>query len=130
MNQCITVCRRTVRYSFVHYSALFLCTSSVFHSANLYSFMLHFFYVAFFSCWTFFILHHFYVALSFVLHSFYVLLYFMLHFNTLQYFRFGFFPSCTIYILHFFFCCPLLILYYLRRCNQEPQKHLTWRALQ
>ena len=62
-SQCITVRQRTARHPFVHYSALILCTFSLFRCGNLYFFMFHFFYVALVSCCTFLILHHFYVAL-------------------------------------------------------------------
>ena len=44
--QCITVPQQTTRYPFVYYSALFLCTFSVFHCGNSYFFMLHYFHVA------------------------------------------------------------------------------------
>ena len=47
--QFITVRQRAACYPFVHYSDLFLCTFSVFHSSNLYFFVLHFFHVALFS---------------------------------------------------------------------------------
>ena len=74
--------------------------------------MLHFSHVALFSCCTFFILHHFHVALFCVvifscctfsmLHSFYVLHYFMSHFCTLQCFHFAFFSCCTLRMLQVF----------------------------
>ena len=95
MHQCKTNPQRTASYPFVHYSALFLCTFSVFHCGNLYFFMLHFFHFAFSSYSTFFILHHFHVALFCVLRSFYVLLYFMLNFYMLQCFRLAFFSRVT-----------------------------------
>ena len=110
--QCITVRQRTARYRFVHYSALFWCTFSLFHWRNLYFFMLHFFHVALFPGCTFVRLHHFHVVLFrvvifsyctfFVLNSFYVLLYFMLHFYILQCFRFALFSCCTLCMLQFF----------------------------
>ena len=60
---CVSVGQRTARYLFVLYSALFLCTFSVFHCGNLCFSMLYFFHIALFLCCTFSILHHFYDAL-------------------------------------------------------------------
>ena len=52
LDQCITVCRRTARYPFVHYSVLFLGTFPYFH-LPIYIFL----------CCTFSMLHSFHVAL-------------------------------------------------------------------
>ena len=104
-SQCITVRQRTARHPFVHYSALILCTFSLFRCGNLYFFMFHFFYVALFSYCTISMLHFFCVVIFlcwtffFVFHSFYVLLYSMLHFYTLQCFRVTFFSCCTLSML-------------------------------
>ena len=50
--QCITVRQRPTRSPFAHYSALFLCTLSIFHDVTL-------------PCYTFFMLHPFSIALNF-----------------------------------------------------------------
>lgn len=50
--QCITVRQRPTRSLFAHYSALFLCTLSIFHDVTL-------------PCYTFFMLHPFSIALNF-----------------------------------------------------------------
>ena len=55
---------RTARYLFLHYSALFLCTFSVFHCDHFYFFMLYFFSNTPFPCCTIlcsklFMLHYF-----------------------------------------------------------------------
>ena len=115
------------------YSALFLCTFSVFHCVNLYFFMLHFFHVALFSCSTFFILHHFQVALFCVVIS-----------SCCTFFCCTLFMQCTIscctvtccnvFGLHpsliaLFACCRFFLLHYFQRCSQDPHKHLRWRVL-
>ena len=79
-NQCITVCQRTVRYPFLHYKAIFLCSFSMYHSG-----ILCFFHVALssygtFLCCNLFMLHHFQISLFCV----------------------WLFPSCTFFILYDF----------------------------
>ena len=88
-HQCITVRQRAARYPFVHYSALFLCTFSIFHSGNLYFFMLHSFHVALFS----------YCTIS------------MLHFYAVIFPCCTFFSSCSLFIYCTISCCAFI------RCN-------------
>ena len=105
--------QRTARHPFVHYMVHFSCALFRYSTGAIYIYSCCFFYVAPFSCCTFFILQHFHVALFyvvifscydfFVFHSFYALHYFMMHFYTMQCFRFGFFSSCSLCMLQFIF---------------------------
>ena len=109
--QCITVRQRTARYPFVHYSALFLCTLSVFHCGIV------LFCVVIFPCCTFFR-----VAFILCVTLFHVAL---LHV--------ALFSFCVFLLLHsshvaIFFCCTLFMLHYFQRCIQDSQKHLRCRA--
>ena len=79
--QCITVRQRPTRSPFAHYSALFLCTLSIFHDVTL-------------PCYTFFMLHPFSIALNFCC------TFFMLNFFHIALFHGLFIPCCT--FLYFF----------------------------
>ena len=117
--QCITGGQRMVRYPFVHYSALFLCTFSVFHCGNLYFFMLHFsvlrsFHVGLFSYGTICMLHCLYSNI-FMLHFFSCWTLFM--YCTIR----CTFTRCNDFVFHYFLvavcaccsfsCCCLFIFH-------------------
>ena len=127
--------QRIIRYLFEHYNALFLCTFSVFYSANLYFFMLHFFHVAFFACCTFFILHHFHVALFCVEIFSCSTLFLCVALFHVALLHIAMFSFCILLQLHsshaaIFSCCTLFMLHYFERCSWDHDKHLKWRALQ
>ena len=95
----------------MHYSALFLCTLSVFHCGIV------LFCVVIFPCCTFF-------RVAFIL---YVTLF---HVALLHVALFSF---CVFLLLHsshvaIFFCCTLFMLHYFQRYIQDSQKHLRCRA--
>ena len=87
--RCITARQRMVRYPFVHYSALFLRSFTVFHYGNLYFFMLHFFRYC-----TLFMLHFFHMA-PFACSTFCVVI----------------FSCCTLFMYCTIWCCTFT------RCN-------------
>ena len=126
-NQCITVHQRTIRYLFVHSSALFWCTFfRTFHSCimlHLFSccFMLHSLHVARFLCCTHFVLDfirvlRFHIALFtscnfFMLYPVHVAPFCVLHSTHVTPFLVLFhvtltscctFLCCTHFVLHFF----------------------------
>ena len=103
----------------MHYSALFLCTFSVFHCDNLYFFILHFFHIAPFPCCTFlcsnlFMLHFFCVALFLCIALFHIAI---LHVE-----MFSFSILLLLRPLHvaIFSCCTLFMLYFFYRYSQPP----------
>ena len=124
----------------MHYSALFLCTFSVFYCSILYFFMLHVFHTTPLSCCTFFILLFFHVArfsycTTFMLHFF--LLHSIYMYCTILHNNF---THCNVFVLHSSLvklfaccnssCCTLFILQYFQRCSQKPYKYLIWRAFE
>ena len=139
--QCKTVRQRTNRYPFVHYSALFLCTFSVFHSGN-FSF--------FFPCCTFFMLYSFHVPLfhtaPFPCSNFCIVIFSCYTFFCCTLFMYGSISGCTfthcnVFATHSFrrvalfaccnfSCCTFLMLDYFQKCSHYPHKNLRWRALQ
>ena len=130
--QCILARQRTTRYPFVHYSALFLYTLSVFHCSNLYFFILHSFHVALFNsapfpCSTFL------CSNPFMLHFFSCCTFFMalFHVAVLHVAMFLFCILLLLYSSHVAIssCCTLFMLRYYQRCSQDPHKHLKWGAL-
>ena len=130
------VWQRTTRYSFLHYSAIFLCIFSIFHSGKWYFFhvalfscygcilfMLHFAHVEVFPCCNFFVLQSFHLALFYVaifsFSTFFILHYFHVALFKLRFLRFAFFSCCTLSMLHFSpdefcSCCTISMLYLFR----------------
>ena len=98
-HQCITVRQQTARDRFVHSSGLFLCTFfSIFHSCQFFNFAF-FFHVVLFSCYNFFVLHSFCIALqSSCIIS--MLHFYMLHPFILQFFRVALCTCCTFVMPH------------------------------
>ena len=110
-DQCITVCQPTDH-----------CPSCCSFS------MLHFFLTAplrccTFSCSNFFILPFFPFELFLCIALFHVAI---LHFEMFSFSILLLLHSSRVAIV---LCCTLLMLHYFQRCNQEPHKHLRWRAL-
>ena len=110
--QCLTVRQGTVHRAFVHYSALFLCTFSIFQCvtkyvfnfctfSSLFSIMLAFLMLSTFRgtlspCYIFAMLRFCHVVL------FSRCTFFVLHFTMLFFFRVTLFSSCTHFMLYSF----------------------------
>ena len=122
LHQCVTVRQRTARYPFVDYSAVYyFCAFFPYFTVAIYIF----------SCCTFFIMHHFHVALFCVaiISCYTFFMYCTISCCT--------FTRCKVFVLHsspvvLIVCCSFFFFmsHYFQKCSQDPHKHLRWRALQ
>ena len=112
-NQYITIRQRTARYLFVHSSALFLYTFFAYFTL---AFFLCCIFSRVASCCTRFKSHFFCVALSCtfsVLHFFHIALFSLFTFFVLYTLCVALFSWCTLFMLHLFSCCTVFMLYLL-----------------